>query len=157
MTLLDLSHPIEDGMAAYPGLPRPRVFTILGHDESRDRYEGRAEFRLGGVEVAGNTGTYLDAPFHRFREREDLAALPLERVVGLPGVILDARESERAVSLEGADEGSFGGCAASCGWGGRAVGDRRILVGCAVPYRGCCGASSRRGSGARRGRFRKRR
>jgi arylformamidase len=121
MTLLDLSHPIEDGMAAYPGLPPARVFTILGHDESRGRYEERAEFLLGGVELAGNTGTYLDAPFHRFREREDLAALPLEKVVGLPGVILDAGESDGVVSLEGADEASFRGCAVlvRTGWDAR--------------------------------------
>lgn len=107
MTLIDLSHPIEDGMAAYPGLPPARIFTILDHDTSRDRYDGRAEFHLGGAELAGNTGTYLDAPFHRFRDREDLAALPLERVVGLPGVILDWNGPDRAVSLEGVDDGSF--------------------------------------------------
>ncbi len=89
MALIDLSHPIEDGMAANPGLPPARIFTILDHDASRGRYGGRAEFHLGGVELAGNTGTYLDAPFHRFRDREDLAALPLERVVGLPGIIFD--------------------------------------------------------------------
>lgn len=29
MTLIDLSHPIEDGMAAYPGLPPVRIFPIL--------------------------------------------------------------------------------------------------------------------------------
>lgn len=111
MALIDLSHPIEDGMAAYPGLPPARIFTILDHDASRDRYAGQAEFHLGGAELAGNTGTYLDAPFHRFREREDLAALPLETVVGLPGVIVDPGGAERAVSLGGVDTGSFRGCA----------------------------------------------
>ena len=84
MTFIDLSHPIEDGMAAYPGLPPVRIFAILDHDASRERYGGQAEFLLGGAELAGNTGTYLDAPFHRFRDREDLARLPLETVVGLP-------------------------------------------------------------------------
>lgn len=52
MTLIDLSHPIEDGMAAYPGLPPVRISPILDHDASRDRYDGRAEFYLGGAELA---------------------------------------------------------------------------------------------------------
>src|SRR5919106_3946155 len=121
MALIDLSHRIEDGMAAYPGLPPVRIITILDHDASRDRYEGRAEFLLGGAELAGNTGTYLDAPFHRFRDREDLADLPLETVVGLPGFILDADGVERAISLEGVEEGSLRGRAfvVRTGWDAR--------------------------------------
>ena len=121
MRLIDLSHPIEDGMAAYPGLPPARVFSILDHDASRDRYGGLAEFFLGGAELAGNTGTYLDAPFHRFREREDLAALPLESVVGLPGAILEQDGAERAVSLDGTEEGFLHGRAVlvRTGWDGR--------------------------------------
>jgi kynurenine formamidase len=121
MALIDLSHPIEDGMAAYPGLPPARIFTIIDHDASRDRYGGQAEFLVGGAELAGNTGTYLDAPFHRFRDREDLAALPLERVVGLPGVTLVHDGAERAVSLNGIDEGSLHGYAVlvRTGWDAR--------------------------------------
>ena len=121
MALIDLSHPIEDGMAAYPGLPPVRIFTILDHDASRDRYGGQAEFHLGGAELAGNSGTYLDAPFHRFRDREDLAALPLETVVGLPGIILEPDGAERGVSLEVVEEASFRGHAVlvRTGWDAR--------------------------------------
>jgi arylformamidase len=121
MTLIDLSHPIEDGMAAYPGLPPVRIFTILDHDASRDRYGGQAEFHLGGAELAGNSGTYLDAPFHRLRDREDLAALPLETVVGLPGIILEPGGADRGVSLEAVEEASFRGRAVlvRTGWDAR--------------------------------------
>jgi kynurenine formamidase len=87
--LIDLSHPIEDGMAIYPGLPRPVVGAFLDHDASQERYEGKAEFHLGTVAFAGATGTYLDSPFHRHRDAADIAALPLERLAGLPGVTLD--------------------------------------------------------------------
>ena len=121
MALIDLSHPIEDGMAAYPGLPPVRIFTILDHEASRDRYGGLAEFHLGGAELAGNSGTYLDAPFHRLRDREDLAALPLETVVGLPGIILEPDGADRGVSLEGVEEASFRGRAVlvRTGWDAR--------------------------------------
>jgi arylformamidase len=97
---VDLSFPIEDGMPTNPGLlPEARVEAILDHDASRDRYEGKAEFFLGKVDMPGNTGTYLDSPFHRHRDRPDLAALPLDRLAGLPGVIVDAPQDPGPVDL----------------------------------------------------------
>jgi kynurenine formamidase len=92
--LIDLSHPIEDGMRVYPGLPIPRVGASADHDASRPRYEGKAEFHLGEYSFTGAAGTYLDSPFHRHRELGDLASLPLEGLVGLPGVVLDHRAGE---------------------------------------------------------------
>ena len=97
--IVDLSHRIEDGRGAYPGLPPPRLGAILDHEASRDRYEGRAEFYLGWVELAGNTGTYVDAPFHRFPDRDDLAAIPLERLAGLPGVVATAADRGGPVEM----------------------------------------------------------
>jgi kynurenine formamidase len=90
VVFVELSHPIEDGMPAYPGLPPARIGPIIDHDESRERYENKAEFHLGRVDIATNTGTYLDAPFHRWREREDLSQVPLERLADLPGLVEDA-------------------------------------------------------------------
>ena len=72
---------------------------ILDHDASRARYEGRAEFYLGRVEMSGNTGTYVDAPFHRHRDREDLAGLPLDRLAGRPGVVVDASSEPGPVDI----------------------------------------------------------
>jgi len=34
--------------------------------------------------MVGNTGTYLDSPFHRFAEGGDLASVPLSSVADLP-------------------------------------------------------------------------
>src|SRR5918992_5313382 len=97
MAFVELSHPSEDGMPAYPGLPAARIGPIIDHDESRERYEGKAEFHLGRVHIAGNTGTYVDAPFHRWRDREDLAGLPLERLANLEGIVVDAPAEHAAV------------------------------------------------------------
>jgi arylformamidase len=97
---VDLSLAVEDGDPTYPGfLPEARVGSILTHEESRPRYEGKAEFYLGKVDIPGNTGTYLDAPFHRFAEREDLAGLELERLAGLPGVVVDAPPQNAPVDM----------------------------------------------------------
>ena len=37
--------------------------------------------------MVGNTGTYLDSPFHRYADGADLAALPLESCAELPAVL----------------------------------------------------------------------
>jgi arylformamidase len=87
---VDLSLAIEDGSPALPGfLPDAVVEPILDHEASRPRYEGKAEFFLGRVDMAANTGTYVDSPFHRYRDGDDLSALGLERLAGLPGVTVD--------------------------------------------------------------------
>lgn len=46
--------------------------------------------------MVGNTGTYLDSPFHRFAEGGDLASLPLSAVADLRVLVVDAR-GHRAV------------------------------------------------------------
>ena len=97
---IELNHVLEDGMRAYPGLPRPKIGAFLDHQASRDHYAGRAEFYLGRVDMVCNIGTYLDSPFHRHRERADLSQIPLERVAGVPGIVLDAVASPGAAALD---------------------------------------------------------
>lgn len=87
---VDLSHELADGMAPYPGLPTPRIGAHLDHEASREHYEGGDEFFLGMVEMPANVGAYVDSPFHRFADREDLSGIPLERLAGLRGSVVDA-------------------------------------------------------------------
>jgi kynurenine formamidase len=97
MRLVDLSHAIHDGLLTYPGIAPPRIGADLTHEASRGRYAAGTEFHLGRIEMAANTGTYLDTPFHRFRDGFDLAALPLEAVAELPGVVVDAPGGRRGI------------------------------------------------------------
>jgi kynurenine formamidase len=102
--LVDLSHPIEHGMATYPGLPAPAISDHLSRDASRERYRHEAEFQIGRIDMVANTGTYIDAPFHRFEGGTDIAHLPLERLAFLRGVIVRLRERAlRAEDLAGLD------------------------------------------------------
>jgi arylformamidase len=92
MGLIDLSHALEPGMPAYPGLPAPIFATVFTHDESAARglYTSGTTFQIATLEICGNTGTYIDAPFHRYREKADLAGLRLEQLADLPGLLIDA-------------------------------------------------------------------
>jgi kynurenine formamidase len=89
MRLVDLSHPVVDGMVTYPGLPAPEITAHLTREASRERYAPGTEFHIGRICMVANTGTYLDTPFHRFADGWDLAELDLARVAAVPGLVVD--------------------------------------------------------------------
>ncbi len=90
--VIDLSHPLDEHISMFPGLPAPQVLEQLSREDSRSHYAGDTTFVLHQYRLAGNSGTYLDAPFHRYADGDDLAALPLDRAVDLPGIVVDLRE-----------------------------------------------------------------
>ncbi|TDN91307.1 cyclase family protein [Microbacterium sp. BK668] len=81
--VVDLSHPIRAGLITYPGLPAPAITPHLTREDSRARYAPGTEFAMDVIHMIGNTGTYLDSPFHRYADGADLAALDLSTLVGL--------------------------------------------------------------------------
>jgi kynurenine formamidase len=86
---VELSHEITTGMPVYPGLPRPKITAIADHEQSRQYYDGKAEFYLGKIELAPTRPPYIDSPFHRHPEGPDLSEVPLADVAGLPGIVVD--------------------------------------------------------------------
>jgi kynurenine formamidase len=88
---IDLSHIVEDRMITYPGLPGPVITDHLTREASRERYAPGTEFQIGRIDMVANTGTYLDAPAHRWADGVDLAGLALESLAQLPGVVIRAR------------------------------------------------------------------
>lgn len=95
MTLIDLSHEITAGMTTYPGLPGPEILPHLTREASREVYAPGVEFAIDRITMVGNTGTYLDSPFHRYEGGTDLAGLPLASVADLPTLVV--RASTQAV------------------------------------------------------------
>lgn len=81
--VIDLSHPIRAGLVTYPGLPAPVITPYLTRQDSREKYAPGTEFAMDLITMIGNTGTYLDSPFHRFGDGADLAGLDLSTLVGL--------------------------------------------------------------------------
>jgi len=86
--LIDLSHEIEHGMVTYRGLPAPAVSDWLSREASASRYAPGTTFQIGKIELLANTGTYIDAPFHRYENGRDVAGYALETVADLPGVVV---------------------------------------------------------------------
>jgi arylformamidase len=90
--LIDLSHLIEAGMTTYKGLPGPHICDYWTRAHSAQFYDDGSSFQIGRIDMVANTGTYLDAPFHRFEEGADLGALALDRLAALPGLVVRSRE-----------------------------------------------------------------
>ena len=85
---IDLSHEISAGMITYPGLAAPELRTVISREESAARLGSGASFEIESLTLVGNTGTYIDAPYHFHAGHADLAALPLDRLVNVPIAIV---------------------------------------------------------------------
>lgn len=90
MRLIDVSHTIEAGLITYKGLPAPLICDFLSHADSHRVYAEGTEFAINKIEMVGNTGTYIDAPYHRYPDGIDLADLALDSVANLPGLVVRA-------------------------------------------------------------------
>ena len=102
--LIDLSHAIEDGMVTYKGLPAPHICDFWKREDTSGSYDDGSTFQIGRIDMVANTGTYLDTPFHRYEEGDDLAAVGLERLAGLEGLCVRADGMEAGAGLfEGLD------------------------------------------------------
>lgn len=98
--LIDLSHTIEDGLITYKGLPAPIVCDFLSREDSKSHYDDGTTFQIGKVEMVVNSGTYIDAPFHRFENAKDIADLGLNQVAAIPGVKISIPENQKAIGVE---------------------------------------------------------
>ncbi|MCA9727826.1 MAG: cyclase family protein, partial [Candidatus Eisenbacteria bacterium] len=95
--LIDLSHVVEHGLVTYRGLPAPSIGTHLSREQSARHYAPGTTFHIGRIDMVANTGTYLDAPYHRYADGWDLADLPLESLADLDGLRIEADSETRAI------------------------------------------------------------
>jgi arylformamidase len=106
-------------MTTYPGLPGPIICDYLSREASRAQYGPGVEFQIGKIEMVANTGTYLDAPFHRYADGKDLAQLPLESLADLEAVVVRIPSGAgRAVTRQAFEGVEIGGKAVlvETGW-----------------------------------------
>lgn len=85
---VELSHVLHDGLVTYPGLPALQVRPHLTREDSRAHYGPGTEFAIDHVSMVGNTGTYLDSPWHRHADGSDLSEVQLERLLDLPATVV---------------------------------------------------------------------
>ena len=102
--LVDLSHLIEHGMVTYGDLPGPHICDYWTREGSAGQFDDGSSFQIGRIDMVANTGTYLDAPFHRYADGVDIAGLKLEQLAALPGLLVRAEgPAVDADAFEGLD------------------------------------------------------
>ena len=80
--IIDLSLPITDGMATWPGDVEVRLW--------RHRTLAEGFSNIGGIRLGTHAGTHLDAPFHWFEDGAKIEEVPLARLIG-PARVIDLR------------------------------------------------------------------
>ena len=93
--LIDLSHTIENGLITYKGLPAPVICDYLSREDSKKNYAEGTSFQIGKIEMVSNTGTYIDCPFHRYENGNDLNDTPLEHFAELKGIVFRVPFAEK--------------------------------------------------------------
>jgi len=98
---VDLSHTVHDGLVTFKGFPAPVICDFMSRAESRKFYSEGTTFQIGRIDMVANTGTYIDAPFHRFEDGKDLSELELSSLAELEGLVVRATGiAGRAVGRE---------------------------------------------------------
>jgi len=98
MKFVDLSHTFEDGM---PGFCHENadgthteytaeVSPFFSHEESREKYDGKAAFEVTEMRLQTSMRTYLDSPYHRHPEGRNISEIKISELI-LPGTVVAAR------------------------------------------------------------------
>ncbi len=97
---IELSHIIEEGMITYTGLPGPVISDHMSREDSESHYSDGTTFQIGKIEMIANTGTYIDAPFHRYEEGRDLSELKMASIANLDGTVFRAIQGMRSIDKD---------------------------------------------------------
>lgn len=79
MNIVDLSHPVRNGVATYQGGMQPEFI-------ARSTFETKGRV-TSAIRLGIHTGTHLDAPLHFIPHGFTVAELPLERTLGMATLI----------------------------------------------------------------------
>ncbi|WP_084104418.1 cyclase family protein [Demequina sp. NBRC 110056] len=109
--IVDLSHPIADGTVTTPGQPAARIGWWRTHEDTEELYAEGTSFAFSHLDIIGGTGTYLDAPLHRYADGADALGIDLARLTAVPGVVVDVPDAldSRASDARAVDADAFAG------------------------------------------------
>lgn len=75
-------------MTTFKGLPGPHICDFWTREASAPNYDDGSSFQIGRIDMVANTGTYVDAPFHRYADGRDLAELDLASLANLDAIVV---------------------------------------------------------------------
>ena len=84
MKFIELSHTVVNGMVTFPGDPPVVIDNFLSREAATEKFGEKAAALLDRINMINTSGTYLDAPVHRFEGGDYICDIPLEKLVDLP-------------------------------------------------------------------------
>lgn len=100
MRFIELNHVIRNGMITYKGLPGPSISEYISREESRNHYDPGTEFSISKIDMVGNTGTYIDSPYHRYPDGKDFESILLKDLAHLDGVVIRIPPEIQSIGIE---------------------------------------------------------
>ncbi|TFK50815.1 putative cyclase [Heliocybe sulcata] len=98
--LIDLSHPLHEGMQVYPNDPkfccRPAA-TVAEHG-----------YNVQSLSLGSHTGTHVDAPYHFFADGKTIDQFPLSTFVGI-ALVVDVSTYRAREQIEWEDLAAYSG------------------------------------------------
>jgi kynurenine formamidase len=88
--IVDLTLPVEEGMAVWPGFPHVRL--------EQTALRAKDGFTMDHLEMHTHTGTHIDAPLHFVPEGKTLDDFHVSKFMG-EGVVLDLAPCENAETI----------------------------------------------------------
>ncbi len=83
MKFIELSHYIEDGQVSFPGMPPVEISAYLTREECGKEFGANGCALLDQIKMVNISGTYIDAPYHRFEDGYKVGDIPLEKLFNL--------------------------------------------------------------------------
>lgn len=83
MRYIELNHYIRNGLVSYPGMPPVEISAYLTREECGAAYGREAASLIDRISMVNISGTYLDAPYHRFEDGYKIGDIPLEKLMNL--------------------------------------------------------------------------
>ena len=96
-------------MLTYTGLPGPVISDHMSREDPESHYSDGTTFQIGKIEMIANTGTYIDAPFHRYSEGIDLSGLEMASIANLDGIVFRTAQGMRSIGKDVFESGNVGG------------------------------------------------
>ncbi len=88
MKYIELSHYVKDGLISYPGMPPVEISAYMTREECGAAFGATGAAMLDQIKMVNISGTYIDAPYHRFEDGYKIGDIPLEKLVDLDTYVI---------------------------------------------------------------------
>ena len=103
MKFIELNHYIRNGLVSYPGMPPVEISVYLTREECGAEYGSGSAALLDQISMVNISGTYIDAPYHRFEDGYKIGDIPLEKLFALDTYVIHMSNKHNYFDVEDFD------------------------------------------------------